>query len=145
MSTKASEGTLLAGAAKVRMAARDGLGRPSIVHVKAHHPLDDHYGLGCLGAAVVIDGRVSERSIEPGNSTLAISQRLEPLEATGERFLKDVFGNVTTWAASGRDIVFQRSNGNRRSLYRISLEGGDPQQIVTPQGASDPDWSGPMD
>jgi HK97 family phage portal protein len=25
--------------------------RPEIVHIKAFHPLDDHYGLGCLGAA----------------------------------------------------------------------------------------------
>ena len=40
-----------AGEAKTRLAARDGLGRPSIVQLKAMHPLDDHYGLGCLGAA----------------------------------------------------------------------------------------------
>jgi HK97 family phage portal protein len=40
-----------AGEAKTRMAARDGLGRPSLVHLKSMHPLDDHYGLGCLGAA----------------------------------------------------------------------------------------------
>jgi HK97 family phage portal protein len=40
-----------AGEAKTRFAARDGLGRPGIVHLKAMHPLDDHYGLGCLGAA----------------------------------------------------------------------------------------------
>ena len=40
-----------AGEAKTRLAARDGLGRPSLVHLKAMHPLDDHYGLGCLGAA----------------------------------------------------------------------------------------------
>jgi HK97 family phage portal protein len=40
-----------AGEAKTRLAARDGLGRPSLVHLKAVHPLDDHYGLGCLGAA----------------------------------------------------------------------------------------------
>jgi HK97 family phage portal protein len=40
-----------AGETKTRIAARDGLGRPAIVHLKAHHPLDDHYGLGCLGAA----------------------------------------------------------------------------------------------
>ena len=26
-------------------------GRPQIVHIKGYHPLDDHYGLGCLGAA----------------------------------------------------------------------------------------------
>ncbi|HEY0147549.1 MAG TPA: phage portal protein [Allosphingosinicella sp.] len=40
-----------AGEAKSRIAARDGLGRPGLVHLKAVHPLDDHYGLGCLGAA----------------------------------------------------------------------------------------------
>ena len=39
------------GEAKARIAARDGLGRPGLVHLKAAHPLDDHYGLGCLGAA----------------------------------------------------------------------------------------------
>jgi HK97 family phage portal protein len=40
-----------AGEARTRLPARDGLGRPSLVHIKATHPLDDHYGLGCLGAA----------------------------------------------------------------------------------------------
>ena len=40
-----------AGEVKTRLPARDGLGRPAIVHIKAAHPLDDHYGLGCLGAA----------------------------------------------------------------------------------------------
>ena len=25
--------------------------RPQLVHIRAFHPLDDHYGLGCLGAA----------------------------------------------------------------------------------------------
>ncbi len=39
------------GEAKSRIPARDGLGQPGLVHLKAHHPLDDHYGLGCLGAA----------------------------------------------------------------------------------------------
>src|SRR3546814_10766082 len=31
--------------------AEDGAGRVAVVHVKALHPLDDHYGAGCLGAA----------------------------------------------------------------------------------------------
>ena len=39
------------GEAKMRIAARDGLGRPGLVHLRSAHPLDDHYGLGCLGAA----------------------------------------------------------------------------------------------
>jgi HK97 family phage portal protein len=39
------------GEEKRRIAARDGLGRPGLAHLRAAHPLDDHYGLGCLGAA----------------------------------------------------------------------------------------------
>ncbi|MBO9622128.1 MAG: phage portal protein [Sphingomonas sp.] len=34
-----------------RLAAEDAGGRPAVVHIKAFAPLDDHYGLGCLGAA----------------------------------------------------------------------------------------------
>jgi HK97 family phage portal protein len=40
-----------AGDTTTRLAAADGLGRPALVHLKTMHPLDDHYGLGCLGAA----------------------------------------------------------------------------------------------
>jgi HK97 family phage portal protein len=40
-----------AGAARTRFAARDGMGRLNVLHLKAVHPTDDHYGLGCLGAA----------------------------------------------------------------------------------------------
>ncbi len=40
-----------AGEVRNRFPARDGLGRPSLVHLRAVHPLDDHYGHGCLGAA----------------------------------------------------------------------------------------------
>jgi HK97 family phage portal protein len=39
------------GESKSRIAAKDGLGRPGLIHLKATHPLDDHYGLGCLNAA----------------------------------------------------------------------------------------------
>ncbi len=34
-----------------RFASEDGAGRTAILHIKAINPLDDHYGLGCLGAA----------------------------------------------------------------------------------------------
>ncbi len=40
-----------AGDATMRIAAEDANGRPAVIHVKAANPLDDHYGLGCLGAA----------------------------------------------------------------------------------------------
>jgi HK97 family phage portal protein len=40
-----------AGEARARLPVRDGLGRPALVHLTAMLPLDDHQGLGCLGAA----------------------------------------------------------------------------------------------
>ena len=39
------------GEATGRYPAEDALGLAAIVHLKALHPIDDHYGLGCLGAA----------------------------------------------------------------------------------------------
>ncbi|HZF42122.1 MAG TPA: phage portal protein [Sphingomonadaceae bacterium] len=39
------------GEARSRIAARDHRGRRQVVHVRGVNPLDDHYGLGCLGAA----------------------------------------------------------------------------------------------
>ncbi|MBR0553885.1 phage portal protein [Stakelama marina] len=34
-----------------RLASEDAGGRSAVVHVRAFNPVDDHYGLGCLGAA----------------------------------------------------------------------------------------------
>ncbi len=39
------------GESVTRLSPEDGAGRTSVVHLKALHPLDDHYGLGCAGAA----------------------------------------------------------------------------------------------
>jgi HK97 family phage portal protein len=39
------------GEAVMRFPAEDASGFPGVIHVKAMHPLDDHYGLGCLSAA----------------------------------------------------------------------------------------------
>jgi HK97 family phage portal protein len=40
-----------AGSSLQRIAAEDAAGRPALIHIRSAHPLDDHYGLGCLGAA----------------------------------------------------------------------------------------------
>ena len=40
-----------AGERTTRLPVTDGLGKPALVHLRGYHPLDDHYGLGCLGAA----------------------------------------------------------------------------------------------
>ncbi|AUW59220.1 phage portal protein [Sphingobium sp. SCG-1] len=34
-----------------RLASEDARGRTAVIHIKSAHPLDDHYGLGCVGAA----------------------------------------------------------------------------------------------
>lgn len=43
--------TYRVGERVARYPAEDGRGRTEVVHVRAFHPLDDHYGLGCLGAS----------------------------------------------------------------------------------------------
>jgi HK97 family phage portal protein len=41
-----------AGAQATRIARTDALGRVQVAHVRSLHPGDDHYGLGCLDAAI---------------------------------------------------------------------------------------------
>ena len=41
-----------AGPRTSRLARTDGLGRVLVAHVRSLHPRDDHYGMGCLDAAI---------------------------------------------------------------------------------------------
>ena len=53
-----------AGGQVVRVAREDALGRRQVAHLKALDPSDDHYGLGCLEAAVgaaSVHNRASQR------------------------------------------------------------------------------------
>ena len=43
--------TYRVGARRVTIPAEDVRGRTTLVHIRGYHPLDDHYGLGCLSAA----------------------------------------------------------------------------------------------
>jgi TolB protein len=47
-----------------------------------------------------------------------------------------------SWGVGGRQILFQRSIPGRNSLYVVGIDGAVPRPVVTPLGASDPDWSG---
>ena len=68
-------------------------------------------------------------------------------DGTGERTLTTGPGDEgPNWAASSRDIVFQRTDAARRNqIYRISIDGGEPRKLEIPQDGADPDWSGVMD
>jgi TolB protein len=51
-----------------------------------------------------------------------------------------------SWAASSREILFQRVGPTGRSgLYRVGLDASEPRQMTIPQDGSDPDWSGVRD
>jgi TolB protein len=51
-----------------------------------------------------------------------------------------------SWAASSRELLFQRVGAAGRSaLYRVALDGSEPRPMTIPQDGSDPDWSGVMD
>ncbi len=94
------------GEAKLRVPVRDGLGRPGLVHLRALHPLDDHYGLGCLGAAagaVAIHNQATRwnkalldnaarpsgaLSYQPGDGSVLSSDQYERLKAEMEASLQ---------------------------------------------------------
>jgi TolB protein len=68
-------------------------------------------------------------------------------DGTGEKLLTTGPSDEgSSWAASSREILFQRINAAGRSgLYRLSLDGSEPRPMTIPQDGSDPDWSGVMD
>ena len=47
-----------------------------------------------------------------------------------------------SWAASSRELIFQRTEGGRTGLYRVTLAGNEPRKVMVPQDGMDPDWSG---
>jgi TolB protein len=80
---------------------------------------------------------------DPGGRRIGI---IKP-DGTGERLLTNGPADEgASWAPSGRELIFQRGDAaGRPSLYRISLDGSEPRNIVLPQAGSDPDWSGSID
>jgi TolB protein len=51
-----------------------------------------------------------------------------------------------SWAASSRELVFQRTEANGQpGVFRLTLDGSAPRKMSIPQPGSDPDWSGTMD
>ena len=68
-------------------------------------------------------------------------------DGTGEKVLTTGPADEgPSWAASSRELVFQRTDAvGRHGLYRLTLDGSEPRKLTTPQDGSDPDWSGVMD
>jgi TolB protein len=91
----------------------------------------------------------------PDGSWIAFTQRsqagrrigiIKP-DGTAEKILTTGPGDEgPSWAASSRELLFQRTATTGRSgLYRLALDGTAPRAMTIPQDGSDPDWSGVMD
>jgi TolB protein len=80
---------------------------------------------------------------DPGGRRIGI---MKP-DGTGERLLTSGPSDEgASWAASSRELIFQRGDGvGHSALFRVSLDGSAARNVVIPQGGSDPDWSGVMD
>ena len=79
---------------------------------------------------------------DPGARRIGI---MKP-DGTEERLLtRGPTDDGASWAASSRELVFQRSEGANSRLFRVSFDGSEPRDIAIPQNGSDPDWSGVMD
>jgi TolB protein len=80
---------------------------------------------------------------DPGGRRIGV---MKP-DGSGERLLTSgPTDEGASWAASSRELIFQRSDGaGIPGLFRISLDGSEPRSVVLPQSGSDPDWSGVMD
>ena len=68
-------------------------------------------------------------------------------DGSGEKLLTaGTFDESPSWAASSRELLFQRAGPDgRTSLYRVTLAGSEPRRVATAQDASDPDWSGVLE
>lgn len=68
-------------------------------------------------------------------------------DGSGERMLtQGPYDEAPSWAASSRELVFQRiDETGRPGIFRVSLDGSAPRKMNIPQDGSDPDWSGPVD
>jgi TolB protein len=68
-------------------------------------------------------------------------------DGSGERVITSGPGDESpSWAASSRELVFQRTDGaGRPGIYRVGLDGRAPRRMTTPQDGSDPSWSGTVD
>ena len=51
-----------------------------------------------------------------------------------------------SWAASSRELIFQRTDpAGRSGIYRVALSGGEARPVQIPQPGTDPDWSGVLE
>ena len=106
-----------AGSQTVRLPAEDGRGRALVAHVKAVHPLDDHYGLGNLAAAA--------RAVAIHNAAAAWNQALLDNAARPSGALVYAPGDGSPLSAE----QFERLKGEMEAQFQGSANAGRPMLL----------------
>jgi HK97 family phage portal protein len=127
-----------AGESKTRIAARDGLGRPALAHLKAMHPLDDHYGLGCLGAAA---GAVAVHNAAARWNKALLDNAARPSGALVLDAANDNAALSAEQFARLRDEIEAEFSGTGNAGRPLLLEGGLKWQALSLSPA-DMDFAG---
>ncbi|MFC4480352.1 phage portal protein, partial [Flavobacterium chungangensis] len=151
-----------------RLLPEDGAGRASILHLKALHPLDDHYGLGCVGAAAgavaihnaatvwnkaLLDNaaRPSGAMVyDPGDGSVMSPERVRARTATVRSpFGGGIFGGQTHSQSpegifthvSGVKTVIPSTPYDAKGLLIAAIEDNDPVIFFEPKRI----YNGPFD
>ena len=105
------------GDATVDMPVEDEDGWPCVVHLKAFHPVDDHYGAGCLAAA--------EQAVAIHNAASAWNRALLENAARPS-------GALVFEAGDGGGLTadqFERLKGELRQAYQGAGNAGRPMLL----------------
>lgn len=68
---------------------------------------------------------------------------MTPLGTDQKMLTANPLDDGPSWAPGGQTLLFYRPDlaTSRTALFTVSTNGGAPRQLITPQGASDPNWS----
>ena len=109
-----------AGGQVERINRLDGLGRVQVAHLKALHPRDDHYGMGCIEAAIAA-ASVHNRAAKWNKSLLDNAARpsgaLSYEPADGSSLSAEQFKRL-------KDELGQEFSGSGNAGRPLLLEGG---------------------
>jgi HK97 family phage portal protein len=111
----------------VRINHADAVGRQQIAHIKALHPCDDHYGMGCLEAAIAaasVHNRASRWNKALLDNAARPSGALSYEPADGSSLSADQFKRL-------KDELAEEFSGSRNAGRPLLLEGGLKWQAIS--------------
>ena len=111
------------------------LGANELIHIRTHHPLDDHYGLGCLGAA---SGAIAIHNASAKWNKALLDNAARPSGALVHEAAEPLSGEQFDRL---KDELREQFSGNANAGRPMLLEGGLKWQALS-MSPSDMDFAG---